>query len=157
MTSFFELITRNFNIINLSRANNFNKFLGNLLLVTFFGDINSDILKLLNQLELLTRYFSQSKNRHFSHVNKSRVLKNLNLRKKADRNFRDKFLKNHFRHLNLYSNLPSWLAKSCCHMGSFWKRNDWSSHFWECQLLRFRYGEVHRQTRLKSTKTGISS
>ena len=45
--------------------------------------------------------------RHFIHVTKSRIFKGLNLRKKADRNFRDNFLKNHFRHLKLYSNRPS--------------------------------------------------
>ena len=40
--------------------------------------------------------------RHFSHVTKSRIFKNLNLREKADRNFRCTFLKNRFRHLKLY-------------------------------------------------------
>ena len=59
--------------------------------------------------------------RYFSHVTKSRMFKNLNLRKKADRNFRCTFLKNRFRHLKLYSNPPSWLARSRCHMGTFWK------------------------------------
>ena len=44
-----------------------------------------------------------------------------NLRKKADFNFCGTFLKNRFRHLKLYSNLPSWLARSRCHMGIFWK------------------------------------
>ena len=95
--------------------------------------------------------------RHFSHMTKSRIFKNLNLRKKADRNFRGTFLKNRFRHLNLYSNSPSWLARSRCHMGTFWKTKDWSSHFWESQPFRFWYVECHRQRRLKSTKTGISS
>ena len=47
------------------------------------------------------------KNWHFSHVTKSRIFKNLNLREKVDRNFRRTFLKNHFRHLKLYSNPPS--------------------------------------------------
>ena len=95
--------------------------------------------------------------RHFSQVTKSRIFKNLNLRKKADRNFRDTFMKNHFRHLKLYSNPPSWLAGGRCHMGTFWKIIDWSSHFWESQPFRFWYMEVHRQRRVKSTKTGISS
>ena len=63
--------------------------------------------------------------RDFSHMTKSRIFKNLNLRKKADRTF----LKNRFRHLNLYSNSPSWLARSRCHMGTFWKTKDWSSNF----------------------------
>ena len=48
-----------------------------------------------------------SSTRHFSHVTKSRIFKNLNLREKADRNFRCTFLKNRFRHLKLYSNPPS--------------------------------------------------
>ena len=54
-------------------------------------------------------------------MNKRLIFKNLNLRKKADCNFHGNFLKNHFRHLKLYSNPPSWLAKSLCHMGTFWK------------------------------------
>ena len=54
-------------------------------------------------------------------TSKSHIFKNLNLRKKADLNFRGTFLKNRFRHLKLYSNLPSWLARSRCHMGIFWK------------------------------------
>ena len=95
--------------------------------------------------------------RHFSHVTKSRIFKNLNLRKKADRHFHGNFLKNYFRHLKLYSNPPSWLARSRCHMGTFWKKKDWSSHFWEGQPFRFWYVEVHLQRRFKSTKTGISS
>ena len=76
-------------------------------------------------------------NRHFSHVTKSRILKNLNLRKKTYRNFRRTFLKNCFRHLKLYSNPPCWLARGRCHMGTFWKTKDWSSHFWEGQLSAF--------------------
>ena len=66
----------------------------------------------------------EAQRRHFSHATKSRIFKNLNLRKKADLNFRGKFLKNHFRHLKLYSNPPSWLARSRCHMGTFWKTKD---------------------------------
>ena len=42
--------------------------------------------------------------RHLSQVTKSRISKNLNLRKKANRNFRRTFLKNRFRHLKFYSN-----------------------------------------------------
>ena len=45
--------------------------------------------------------------RHFSHVTKSRIFKNLDLRKNADRNFRGTFLKNRFKHLKLYSNPPN--------------------------------------------------
>ena len=53
-------------------------------------------------------------------------------KKKANRNFRGNFLKNHFRYLEFYSNPPSWLARCRrCHMGNFWKAKDWSSHFWE--------------------------
>ena len=45
--------------------------------------------------------------RRFNHVSRSRISKNLNLRKKADPNFRGNLRKNHFRHLNLYSNPSS--------------------------------------------------
>ena len=78
-------------------------------------------------------------------------------KKKAERNFRSTFLKNHFRHLKLHSNAPSWLGRGRCHMGSFWKTKDWSSHFWEDQPFRFWYVEFYSQRRLKSTKKGISS
>ena len=102
-------------------------------------------------------FYKQTSSRHFSHVTKSRIFKTLNLRKNVDRNFRGAFLKNSFRHLKLYSNRPSWLARSRCHMGTFWKTKDSSSHFWESQTFRFWYVEVQRQRRLKLTKTGISS
>ena len=95
--------------------------------------------------------------RHFSHVTKSRIFKNLNLRKKADRNFRGTFLKNCFRQLKLCSNPPSWLTRSRCHMCTFRKIKDWSSHFRENQPFKFWYVEVQRQRRLKLTKTSISS
>ena len=100
---------------------------------------------------------SQAKARHLSHVTKSRIFKNLNLRKKANRNFRRTLLKNRFRHLKLYSNATSRLARGRCHMGTFWKRKDWSSHLWQGQPFRHWYVEFHRQRRLNSTKTGISS
>ena len=93
--------------------------------------------------------------RHFSHMNKSRIFKNLNLRRKAERNFRGNFLENCFRHLKLYSNPPSWFARSRFHMGIFWITKGWSSHFWEGQPFSFCYVGVHHQRRLKSTKTGI--
>ena len=79
------------------------------------------------------------------------------LKKKAYRNSRLTFLKNCFRHLKLYSNPPSWLARGRCHMGTFWKTEDWSSYFWEGQPFRFWYVEFHHQRRLNSTKTGIYS
>ena len=41
--------------------------------------------------------------RHFSHLIKSRIFKNLNLKRKADRNFRGNLPENHSRHLKLYS------------------------------------------------------
>ena len=94
--------------------------------------------------------------RHFSYVTKSRIFKNLNLRKRADRNFCNNALKSHFRHLKSYSNPPSWFIRSCCHMDTFWKTKYWNYHFWEGQPFRFRYVEVHCQTRCKSMKTGIS-
>ena len=59
--------------------------------------------------------------RHFSHVVKSRIFKNLNLKRKAVRNFRGNLLKSHFRHLNSYSNLRSWLTRGRWHMSNFSK------------------------------------
>ena len=59
--------------------------------------------------------------RHFSHVTKRCIFKNLNLRRKPNCNFCRKLLKNHFRHRKSHSNLPSWLARSVCHVDTFWK------------------------------------
>ena len=91
--------------------------------------------------------------RHFSHMVKSRIFKNLNLKRKAVRNL----LKSDFRHLKSYSNPPSWLARGRWHMSNFWKTKGWSSHFWEGQPFRFCYVGVHCQRRLKSMKTGVST
>ena len=93
--------------------------------------------------------------RHCSHVTKNRFFKNLNLRRKADRNFRGNLLKNYFRHLKFYSNPPNWLDKSRCRMSVFWKTKSWSSRFWEGQPFRFCDMGIHRQRRLKSTKAVI--
>ena len=79
------------------------------------------------------------------------------LDKKADRNIRGNWLKNHFRHLKLYSHPPSWLSRNGCHMRTFWKTKDLSLPFWESQPFRFWYVEVPRQRTFKSTKTSISS
>ena len=59
----------------------------------------------------------------FSYVTKSRIFKNLNLRRKVDRNFRGNLLKNHFRHLKFYSNLASWMAGRHCHLSLICKSN----------------------------------
>ena len=85
-------------------------------------------------------------------MTKSRIFKKLNLRRKADRNFRGKFLKNCFRHLKFYSNPPSWMARSRCYMSVFWKTKGWNSHFWEGQPFKFRYVEVHHPKRLNLRK-----
>ena len=99
---------------------------------------------------LIVKYFflllvliDKSNIRHFSHVIKSRIFKNLNLRKKADPNFCGIFLKSHFKYLKLYSNPPSWLARSRCHVDTFWKTKDWNSHFRSSQPFRFWYVEMH--------------
>ena len=89
---------------------------------------------------------------HFSHVTKSHIFKNLDLRRKANRDFRGNLLENHFRHLKLYSNPPSWLATSRCHIDTFRKTKAWSSHFWQGQTFRFCYVGIHHQRRLKLTK-----
>ena len=64
-------------------------------------------IALHNYLDQTDTAFCIPSSKDFSHVTKSRIFKNLNLRKKADRNFRGTFLKNRFRHLKLYSNPPS--------------------------------------------------
>ena len=93
---------------------------------------------------------------HLNHVTETRVFKNLSLRKKDDCNLRGNSVRNHLRNLKLYSNPPRWLAKRR-HMGTFRKTEGWSSHFWESQLFRFCYVEIHHQRRLKSTNTDIST
>ena len=105
--------------LRLPGRQTYNFWNSNFLILTTFKWLLSKILR--KNFQVL--------NRPFSHVSKRRIFKNLNLRKKADRNFRGNFLKNHFRHLKLYSNSPSWLTRSRCHMGTFWKTKDWSSHF----------------------------
>ena len=87
--------------------------------------------------------------RYFSHVTKSRIFKNLNLGKKKPIAT--------FSAISWKTKSPSWLVRSRCHMGTFWKTKDWSSHFWESQPFRFWYVQVHCQRNFKSTKTGISS
>ena len=104
-----------------------------------------------SQTDLLTL------NSRFSHVTESRIFKNPYLRRKVDCSFRSSLLKNHFRHLKLYSSPQSWLARNHCHMSAFWKTKCWSSHFWEGQPFRFCCKKVHRQWRLESTKTGITT
>ena len=66
---------------------------------------NMPILILQSKINFLTNLPSVS--RHFSHVTKSRIFKNLNLRKKADRNFRCDFLENHFRHVKSFQAFKS--------------------------------------------------
>ena len=56
-----------------------------------------------------------------SHVAKSCIFKNPNLRRKHDRNFRGKLLENHFRHQELYSKPQGWLARSRYHLGNLRK------------------------------------
>ena len=59
--------------------------------------------------------------RHFSQMTKSRIFKNLNLRRKSDWSFCSNMLENHFRCLKLHLNSWSWLTLSHCPMGTFWK------------------------------------
>ena len=90
------------------------------------------ILKNSRKVRIIRNYVSKwNLFRHVSHVTKSRIFKNLNLRKKSDHNFRSTFLKNRFRHPKLYSNPPSWFVRSRCHMSAFWKTKDWGWNFWD--------------------------
>ena len=61
--------------------------------------------------------------------------KNFYLRRKGDYSSRDNLLENHFRHLKLYLNPPSWLARSHCHMCIFWKAKGWSFEDWRLAYL----------------------
>ena len=124
----------------------------------FCWPLTFDAISQKSLLEKLKAYGIQSeklkwfRSRHFSHVTKSGIFKTLYLRKKADRNFRCTFLKNRFRQLKLYSNPPSWLARSGCHIGTFWKTKDSSLYFWGSQPFRPWKVEFHGQRRLKWRK-----
>ena len=74
----------------------------------------------------ITQYL-EKQSRHFSHVTKTHIFKNLNLSKKLDHSFCGNFLKNYFRHLKLYSNPRSWLVRNRCHIGLHWKKKDWAN------------------------------
>ena len=110
-----------------------------------FGALLTDLCKAFDCLshELLLAKLYACKfsiaaiSRHFSHANKSRIFKSLNFRGKADRSLSGNWLVNHLRHLKLHSNAQSWLARSPCHMGTFWKTKNWSSHFWKGQQFKF--------------------
>ena len=70
---------------------------------------------------------------------------------KYDHIFRCNILKNHFRHLKLYSNSPSWLAGGRCQMGTFWKTKDWNA----CTQAAIRF-ILQRNTKFYScTQTAI--
>ena len=74
------------------------------------------------------------KSRHITHVTKSCIFKNRNLRKKVARNF----LGNYFRHLKLYSNSSSWLV-------IFWMTAEgWSSRFLQRETFGFCYAGVKK-------------
>ena len=66
-------------------------------------------------------YRTENLNRHFSQVTKSRFFKNLNLRRKADRNFRGNLQENLFRHLKLYSNPSKLIDQKWLSYGHLWK------------------------------------
>ena len=70
-----------------------------------FGKIWSKIQNCQFKLKFDTKINSYMQNsiRHFSHVTKSRIFKNLNLRRKTNCDLCDNLLKNHFRYLKLYS------------------------------------------------------
>ena len=86
-------------------------------------------LVILFNFRAFSVFFISSSNRHFSHMTKTCIFKTLSLRKRADCNFRENFLKNRFRHLKLYWNPQSKLVRSHCYMVTFWKTKHWSLHF----------------------------
>ena len=80
------------------------------------------------------------------------LLYHTSLRRKAGHNFRGNLLENYFRHLKLYSNPPSWLARSRCDMSTFWKTKGWSLHFWQGQPFKFCYWEFTTKVDLNARK-----
>ena len=89
-------------------------------------------------------------NKHFSHVTKSYFFKNVNLRGKANRNFRGNLLKNHFRELKLFSDPPSWLTRNRCRTSAFWKMFQSKSVPVHCCLESRKLIPSQHCTRLKS-------
>ena len=90
-------------------------------------------------------------------MTKSRIFKNLNLRKKADRNFRGFLLKNRFRYQN-FIHIPQADWPGVVVIWTPFERQKIEVHIFErANLSGFLYVEVQRQRRLKSTKAGISS
>ena len=71
--------------------------------------------------------------RHFSQVTKSRIFKNLNLKKKADHKFRRTFLKNRFRRLKLYIPQADWLEVVV--IWAPFERREIEVHFFERAIL----------------------
>ena len=97
--------------------------------------------------------------RDFSLMSKSHIFKNLNLRKKADYNFRY-FPEKPFQPPKIIFKSHKLIGKMSLSYGHLLKDKRlkfWESHFWESQTFMFWYVEVHHQRRLKSTKTGIYS
>ena len=76
--------------------------------------------KVITLLELSYLELSFYCIRHYSHVTKNRIFKNLNLRKKADRNLCGNFLNNHFRQLKLYQ-IPQLIGQKSLSYGHLLK------------------------------------
>ena len=89
--------------------------------------------------------------RHFSHVTKSRIFKNRNLRKKADHNFRGTF-----QAPKIIFKYPKLIGHMSLSYGHFLKDKRLKFIFLRGPTFQV-YVEVRRQRRLKLTKTGISS
>ena len=93
--------------------------------------------------------------KRFSHLTKSRIFKNLHLRKKSRSQLSWHFREKPFQAPKILFKSPRLIGQESLSYGHLLK--DRSSHFWEGHPFRFWYVEVQRQRRLKSTKTGISS
>ena len=115
--------------------------------------------------------------RPFSHVIRILMFENLKWRRKADWNFRRKFLENHFRHIivifksqklysgyiqsyiqipkaiypKLYSIHQSWLARSYYHVDTLWKIDGWSTLFLRSYYFRCCHeGVCHKRINKKN-------
>ena len=88
--------------------------------------------------------------RHFSHVTKSRIFKNLNYRKKADR-------KKPFKAPKIIFKSPKLSDQKSLSYGHLLKYKRLKFTFLREPNFKIWYVGVHRLRRLKSTNTGISS
>ena len=81
-------------------------------------------------------------------MTKSSIFNNLNLRKKADCNFRGDLLENHFRHLKLYSNPPS-TVYSKHFLGPLYGKNNRELSFKSRSSKQYYFVEINQDPKIE--------